>query len=117
MPILEIAKKIDSIIRMIYAESSKSNEIVLTRAKAMADYDKALATEILRLRKENIPAAVLTKIAKGNTADLYYQAAAADGLYHAHFQRIQSLGDILKGYQSIYKHLDTTELSANESGE
>ena len=87
------------------------------KAKAISNYDKALAVTIIGLKNgkkmildgeeiEKPPTTILEKIAKGICYKEKLELEEAEALYKSLISNIDSLKAELNGYQSINRHLD-----------
>jgi len=88
------------------------------KAKAMKNYDKALAIALATLgHSDNYelggktykqpPVTIREKIAKGICADFLEEKEIAECAYKACISNLEALKAQLNGYQSIYRHADS----------
>ena len=118
MDIIEISNEIQKKIKLL----EKSREIIRERAndkaKAISDYDRALALAIVKLRNdkscyidgvdvgEKTPTTVMKEIAKGICWREKLELEKAEGLYKSAVSGINSLQAELNGLQSIFRWMD-----------
>ena len=76
------------------------------KAKAISEYDKALAVNMLEIRAKNHPASMCEKLAKGKIFELAYAKDVTDSGYKSVTSKINSLKAELNGWQSIFSKLD-----------
>ena len=105
---IEVARKIEAVIKAIRDEGARSEVLIEARAKAISEYDKSIASSILKLKESGTPATVSEKVAKGERWELRYAMEVAEGTYKAHFARLNYLQSQLNGYQSVNKFLAVT---------
>ena len=109
MEVLQVAKRIEGIISEIGKCRREIEGKGNARAKAMAMYDAKLGHAIKVLREEaKFPATLIEKIAKGVCSPDLEARETADCEYKACISNLQALMAQLNGYQSIYRHLDST---------
>ena len=105
---VRVARNIEAVIEAIKVEGGRSQELIEARAKSVTDYDKAIATTIIRLKDGGTPTTIVEKIAKGECYEIRLTMEVADQTLKAHFARLDYLKSQLNGYQSINRHLDVT---------
>ena len=105
---IEVARHIESVIKAIRDEGKRSDVLIKARASAIAEYDKHLASTILKLKESGTAATLAEKVAKGEKWELRYAMEVAEGTYKAHFARLQYLQSQLNGYQSVNRYLNVT---------
>ena len=105
---IEVARNIEAVIKAIRDEGARSEVLIEARARAISEYDKSIATTILKLKESGTPATVSEKVAKGERWELRYAMEVAEGTYKAHFARLNYLQSQLNGYQSVNKFLAVT---------
>ena len=109
MEVVEVAKCIEKII----VEIGKCRRQIETkgnaRAKAISNYDMRIRIAIITLKDEGkFPATLIEKIAKGVCAPDIEAKEITESDYKACISNLNALMAQLNGYQSIYRHLDTT---------
>lgn len=109
MEITQIANTITKLISEIGKCRREIESKGKARAKAISNYDKQLRIAIVTLREEGkFPVTLIEKIAKGICAPQIEEREIAESGYKACISNLQALMAQLNGYQSIYRHLDTT---------
>jgi len=79
------------------------------RAKAISNYDMRLKIAIVTLKDEGkFPATLIEKIAKGVCSLDRETLELADVGYKACISNLEALKAQLNGYQSVFRHLDST---------
>ena len=105
---MEVARHIESVIEAIRVEGGRSEVLIEARARAISQYDKHVATTILKLKEAGTAATLAEKVAKGERWELRYAMEVAEGTYKAHFARLNYLQSQLNGYQSVNRYLSVT---------
>ena len=109
MQVLEVAEQIEKIITEIGKCRRQIEEKGTARARAISDYDKQLRIAIITLKDTGkFPATLIEKIAKGVCAPQIEAREIAESGYKAVISNLNALMAQLNGYQSIYRHLDST---------
>ena len=103
-----VARDIQAIIDAIKAEGTLSAGLIQTKASAMRDYDKNIATRSVRHKADGMAITLIKDQAKGDASECLYAKIVAEETLKAHWERLKYLQAQLNGYQSIYKHLDST---------
>ena len=103
--VINIANAIDEKIQQLEIMRSEIKNRTENKAKAISEYDKALALEIVRLRDEGTPSTIVEKIAKGNCYKQRYDLELAEGLYKSLISNMNCVQAELNGLQSINRHL------------
>lgn len=118
--ILSVSKAIKDKITLLESCRGTIRENGNKKAKAISDYDKALAITLIKLKNgeelmiEDIaikdpPASTSEKIAKGACWQERLAMETADALYKANLSSMESLKAELNGWQSIFRYLEETE--------
>jgi hypothetical protein len=104
---VKVAREIQSAISAIKAENQpgKYEALIKAKAEAMAEYDKQLAIEILRLKDQKVPISIIRDVAKGNISEYLYRKTVAEEALKALFSRLENLRAQLNGLQSVNRHL------------
>ena len=106
MEIKDIASEIEKKIRELEAGRKIIGQRAEAKAIAIAEYDKVLAIEILKLRMDGTPISIIEKIAKGNCWEARLELEKAEGMYKAATSGMSSLETEVCAWQSIFRHLD-----------
>jgi hypothetical protein len=105
---LEVAQHMEEIIRKLAIEGQRGKELVEAKASALVDYKKERAVRALFHKNAGMAVTLIKHQADGDAADMEgYMTLTADE-FKIHLVRMDNLKAQLNGYQSIYKHLDTT---------
>lgn len=115
--IMDVAEKIRLKIEALEQASGALDQKGNEKARAIANYDKALAITLIRLRAghkltldnhtiQNPPATIMEKIAKGMCVSERMVLEIAESGYKSTISKIRALEAALNGYQSIFRHLD-----------
>lgn len=119
MEVIKVSKTIENLIREIGKSRREIEAKGRARAKAIMEYEKAVAICMATLRNDKVymlagkqypqpPVSIIEKLAKGICAQQRYDLEVAEAGYKACISNLQALMAQLNGYQSIYKHLDST---------
>ena len=104
---MEVQQISDSIVE-ICARLSNSQSYLYKLAKikseAERNYRLELAKELIKLRAEGTPVAIVSDIARGNVAELRFERDLTDAQYRASIEAIDSLKAQLNALQSLLKH-------------
>lgn len=95
--IYEISKRLDKATRALY-------KLGLEKAETERVYRMKLAQEMLALRAEGMPAAMIADVARGNLSDLLFQRDAAEAKFKAAIESLDALKSQLTALQSILKY-------------
>jgi len=112
-----IAKDIHSIIEEMTRERQNISTVAQNKAKAIGDYDKAIALTIVKLRNgisfefdgqtiQNPPVTIIEKIAKGICSEKGVEADKQEALYRATLSNLATLQAQLNGLQSLLKYME-----------
>ena len=105
MELIKVAEKIEEKIKQLEKGRGLLDPAAKEKAKAISEYDKVLAVEILKM-KEDQPATLCEKLAKGKIYQERYQLELAESGYKSLTIKMKSLESELNGYQSIFRYLD-----------
>ena len=106
--VVEIATQILRVIDAIRDEGRLSKGLIQAKGDAMRIYDKAIAVRSLMLKEGSMAVTLIEKQAKGDASQLLCEKIVAEESLKAHWSRLQYLQAQLNGYQSIFKHLEST---------
>jgi hypothetical protein len=117
MELTQVAITIENLIKEIGKCRREIEAKGKARAKAILEYDKAIAICMATLRNDEIymlagnkyprpPVSLVEKLAKGICAQQRYNLEIAESGYKACISNLEALKAQLNGYQSIYRHLD-----------
>jgi len=115
--LLRVAQQIEIRINALSVGRKELSERTKNKAQAIAEYEKAVAITIIRLKNgvvyeldgnpvKNPIASITEKIARGICWQEKLNMEQAEGEYKAAIVGMQSLQAEMNGYQSIYKHLE-----------
>ena len=119
MEVIKVSQTIENLIKEIGKSRREIEAKGKARAKAVMEYDKAMAICMATLRNDknymlagkqypSPPTTLVEKLAKGICAQHRYDLEIAESAYKACISNLEALKAQLNGYQSIYRHLDTT---------
>ncbi|KKN78853.1 hypothetical protein LCGC14_0346250 [marine sediment metagenome] len=109
MEVKQVADRIESIVIEIGKFRKQIEGKGAERAKAISNYDMRLGIAIVTLKDEGkFPATLIEKIAKKVCAPDRERLELAESGYKACISNLTALMAQLNGYQSIYRHLDST---------
>ena len=108
MEALQVAQHIEKIIEAIKLEGQKSQDLIEAKAASAKEYDTALGREVGALKAAGTAVSIIDRKAKEKAADKLYEKIIAEESLKAHFKRIEYLEAQLNGYQSIFRHLEST---------
>ncbi len=109
MEVKQVADRIEAIVAEIGKFRKQIEEKGAERAKAISNYDMRLGIAIVTLKDEGkYPATLIEKIAKKLCAMDRERLELAESGYKACISNLTALQAQLNGYQSIFRHLDTT---------
>lgn len=103
--VTDYAEKIEQIIAAIRDEGKRTEELIQSKAEAMANYDKAVGMAVAALRAGGEPVSVIDKLAKERACSELLKRVVAEETLKAHYCRIGYLESQLNGYQSLFRHL------------
>lgn len=116
MEVLQVSQEIEKRIGLLAEARKLLAERASIKAVTIAEYDKALALTIIKLRNgielelegnkiKNFPATVLEKVAKGFCWQERLAMEEASASYGVAVSGMDSIKAELNGMQSIYRHL------------
>ena len=109
MEVTQIAVQIENIIKEIGKFRKEIEGKGAERAKAISNYDMRLGVAIITLKEEGKwPATLTLAIAKKVCTLDRERLELAESGYKACISNLEALKAQLNGYQSIYRHLDST---------
>ena len=108
MEALTVAKHIERIILALVDEGKLSKDLIEAKAKTAAAYDKSMGTKTAALKAAGKPTTLIKDLAKRDASEELYTKIVAEESLKIHFSRMDTLKAQLNGYQSIYRHLDST---------
>lgn len=114
--VIEVSKQIEKRIELLALARKGLAERASLKAVTIADYDKAIAITLIKLREgveiefeghkiKGLPVSVMEKIAKGMCWQERLVMEEAIAGYSVAVSGMRSLEVELQGYQSIYRHL------------
>ncbi len=103
--VINIADAIEHKIYELEDMRGKISKLVEDKAKAISQYDKAMAREIFLLRDKGTSVSIVDKMARGKCVSQRYDMELAEGLYKALISNMNCLQAELNGWQSINRHL------------
>lgn len=95
--IYAISQRLDKATKALY-------KLGLEKAETEREYRMRLAQEMLTLRAEGMPAAMIADVARGNLSDLLFKRDAAEAKFKAAVESLEALKSQLSALQSILKH-------------
>jgi len=95
--IYAISQRLDKATKALY-------KLGLEKAETERVYRMKLAQEMLALRAEGMPAAMISDVARGNLSDLLFQRDAAEAKFKAAIESLEALKSQLSALQSILKY-------------
>lgn len=116
MEVIDVARQIEKRIELLAEARKLLAERASLKAVTIAEYDKALAITLIKLRNgielelegnkiKNFPATILEKVAKGFCWQERLAMEEASASYGVAASGMNSLQAELNGMQSIYRHL------------
>lgn len=108
MEVLQVAQHIEAIIGSLKAEGHRSTQLINDKAQSLSDYDKGMGVATATLKAEGLAVTLISSQAKARCSDALKDKIVAEEVLKAHYCRIEILKAQLNGYQSIYRHLQST---------
>ena len=119
MNVIDVSNEIQERIKALSTYRDQLKELSKNKAECSADYERALARCIVELRSgkemqidtvivKDPPATVLEKVAKGIVWQVGMNRDVAEARYKNAIANIEAVKAELNGWQSIYRHLDST---------
>ena len=119
MEVVEIADEIRKKIIQIAAAVEHIDELAISKATALANYDRQWAVVSIKLKNgipftldketiQNPPATLIDKLARGICHKEKLEAEKAEALYKSLIIKVDALQAMLNGFQSINRHLSTS---------
>lgn len=117
MDIITVAEQIEKYTLLIGVERKKLPEYARRKSEALAEYEKALAIVILKLKNgeitefegqsvDKLPATLIEKVAKGICWKERLEADRTEAEYKNQVIAIQAIEAQLNGYQSLNRYLE-----------
>jgi hypothetical protein len=108
-----IAEQIYKAIIELSKEGQRSDALILKKAEAMRDYDKARAIATIKLMDAGKPATLIPKLADGEVSEQLYNRIIAEETMKAHYSKLERLEAQLNGLQSMNRYLATVTTGEN----
>ena len=116
MEVIEISQRITEKIELLETGRKELLKRARRKAEAVADYEKALATTIIKLRHDaipevfgfpviNLPATLIEKTARGLVYSEKLEMELAESEYKAAIVGMAAIQAELNGYQSVNRFL------------
>lgn len=113
-----IAQQIEAKIKLLEKGRASLQDLAMRKAITAAEYDKALAIAILRLRGgeeivldghriKDPPVGIIEKVAKGMVNEQRLAMDDSEAQYKLSVKKLDAVQAELNGYQSIFRHLET----------
>lgn len=108
MEVLGVARHMETIIKRLAEEGAKAEGLIADMAEATRVYKKARAIRSVELKAEGMAVTMIKHQAEGDAGQLEAKMIIATQSLKAHFARRDDLKAQLNGYQSIFRHLEST---------
>ena len=116
MELIEISKRIQEKIELLEVGRKELLKRSHKKAESVADYEKALAITVIKLRNnaipeafgescENLPATLIERVARGLVYEHKLKAESAEAEYKSAIEGMKAIEAELNGYQSINRYL------------
>ena len=105
---LDIAEQIERAIVALGIEGDRSEDLIVSKAEAMGNYDRCLGVAVANLKADGMAISIIDKIAKERTHKELIAKIVAEESLKAHYSKISRLEAQLNGLQSIFRHLQST---------
>ena len=105
MEIMQIALEMQKAIVALGKEGGKSVALIESKARTMADYDKACGVAEAARKASGMAVTLIKAQAKGDTSELLYAKIIAEESLKAHYSRMSQIEAQLNGLQSMNRHL------------
>lgn len=117
MDLISVSKAIEDRIGLLATARKMLQDNATAKATAISNYDKALATTLIKLKNgvelevegimiQSPPASIMEKIAKGYCWKERLAMETSEAVYKANVSALDSLSSELNGYQSIFRYLE-----------
>lgn len=103
MELSQIAKEIYESGKRLENGSKQLFSLAKEMAETEAEYRKALAVEIMKLKTEKMPVTIINDLARGNTSDLKFKRDLAEARYKSARDSLEAIQSQMNGLQSILK--------------
>lgn len=101
---LQIVERLESLIERL----NEAQKVLYKQAREKAETERVyrmdLAQEIVRLRAEGQPVALVGDLARGSCADEKFNRDLADSRFRATLEAIETIKVQISALQSIYRH-------------
>jgi hypothetical protein len=104
MELQDIAKTIIDICSRLTKSQTYLYKLAKQKSEAERCYRLELARELIKLRAEGTPVAIVSDIARGNVSELRFNRDLTDAQYRSAIEAIDSLKAQLNALQSLLKH-------------
>lgn len=110
MEVMQVAASIEQKIALLEEFRQRLNTFTRNKvlSTAIAEYDKQIAIAVAKLKAAGEPVTIIEKLAKGECWQAKGKVSHAEVEYKAIVANIDIIKAQLMGFQSIYKHLDST---------
>ncbi len=110
MEVIQVAASIEQKIALLESFRQRLNKFTKEKvlSTAIAEYDKSIAIAVANLKAKGEPVTIIEKLAKGECWQTREKVSQAEITYKAIVANIDIIKAQLMGFQSIYKHLDST---------
>jgi len=104
MELQQITREIYDISKRLEKATTALYKLGIEKAETERLYRMRLSQEILSLRAEGMPAAMISDVARGNLSDLLFKRDAAEAKFKAAIESLEALKSQLSALQSILKY-------------
>src|SRR5690606_8607916 len=104
MELQQITREIYDISRRLEKATTALYKLGIEKVETERLYRMRLSQEILSLRAEGMPAAMISDVARGNLSDLLFKRDAAEAKFKAAIESLEALKSQLSALQSILKY-------------
>lgn len=105
MDIISIAQEIQFKIKQLEKGRGELYQRAHEKAQAVAEYERDLAVEILKLKASDVPTTIVEKIARGNIWEKRLAMEESEAILKAAYVKMNSLETELSALQSLFRHL------------
>jgi hypothetical protein len=100
------AERIEALITRLYEAQRYLYKQAREKAETERVYRMDLAKEILRLRAEGQPVAIVGDVARGSCADEKFQRDFAESRFRATLEAVEIIKVQISALQSLYRNMD-----------